>query len=154
MKVLSIDQSFSNCGVIVWENGLIYDYFVIQTNKESDDVVRLAHIVDSLAETIKQESIEEVVIEGLSMGSVSTSARTLAGLFYSIKLLCFYHNITFYEVPPTSVKKFATGSGRADKKAMWKALPNNIADKFEKSHKTISSGRYDLTDAYFIGKYY
>jgi hypothetical protein len=29
-----------------------------------------------------------------------------------------------------------------------------LAEKFEKTHKTIASGLYDLVDAYFIGKYY
>ena len=154
MKVLSIDPSYSNCGVVVWEDGLLYDYFVIQTSKASEEVVRLAHIIDILKKVIKEENIEEVIVEGLSFGSVSTSVRGLAGLFYSIQLLCHYSNIPFYEVPPTSVKKFATGSGRADKKDMKKALPDNIAEKFEKTHKTIVSGLYDLVDAYFIGKYY
>ena len=154
MKVLSIDQSLNSTGYCIWENGLLYDYFVIQTSRDSDEVVRLAQIIDTLKKTIKEENIEEVVVEGLSFGSVSNSVRTLAGLFYSIQLLCYYSNIPFYEVPPTSVKKFATGSGRAVKKDMKKALPENIAEKFEKTHKTIVSGLYDLVDAYFIGKYY
>ena len=41
-----------------------------------------------------------------------------------------------------------------ERKDMKKALPDNIAEKFEKTHKTIVSGLYDLVDAYFIGKYY
>src|SRR5574344_1828574 len=112
MKVLSIDPSYSNCGVIIWEDGLLYDYFVIQTTKDSEEVFRLAHIIDTLKKVIKEENIEEVVVEGLSFGSVSTSVRGLAGLFYSIQLLCHYSNIPFYEVPPTSVKKFAADRKR------------------------------------------
>ena len=53
MKVLSIDPSYSNCGVIVWEDGLLYDYFVIKTSNDSDEVVRLAHIIDTLKKVIK-----------------------------------------------------------------------------------------------------
>ena len=54
MKVLSIDPSYSNCGVVVWEDGLLYDYFVIQTSKVSEEVVRLAHIIDTLKKVIKE----------------------------------------------------------------------------------------------------
>ena len=55
MKVLSIDPSYSNCGVVIWEDGLLYDYFVIQTSRDSDEVVRLAHIIDTLKKVIKEE---------------------------------------------------------------------------------------------------
>ena len=154
MRTLSIDPSLTNCGVVVWEDGLIYDFFSIQTDKALGEVGRIRFIIDSLKKTFLEEQIEEVTIESLSLGSISNSVRVLAGLYYSIKLLCEYYEIPCSEVTPLQLKKFATGSGKAKKTDMWKALPENIKSKIESKNKTISSGKYDICDAYWLGRFH
>jgi len=55
-------------------------------------------------------------------------------------------------VPPTTLKKFATGNGNAKKEAMFDALPSETKQVFEE--KTLKSkGRFDVTDAYWLSKY-
>lgn len=154
MKVLSLDQSLTHTAWIVWEKGLIYDYGVIKTTKQEgfDEVTRLAYIIGDLHNIMVKENIEYVAIEGLSLSGVSSSTRILSALYYSILLKAYLLGIDYEVFPPTMVKKFATGSGKAKKPDMWNSLPDNIKNKFEKTHKTIASGKYDLTDSYFIGK--
>ena len=154
IRILSIDQSLTHCAWIVWEDNLIYDYGVISTTNIDKDHIRIMKIVEQLNNIILDNNVEVVVLESLSFGSISTSVRVLAGLYYNILILSEVNNLEYQDLTPTSIKKFATGSGKAKKQDMWKALPDNIKTKFEKTHKTIASGKYDLADAYHIGNMY
>ena len=154
IRILSIDQSLTHCAWIVWEDTLIYDYGVISTTNIDKDHIRIMKIVEQLNNIILDNNVEVVVLESLSFGSISTSVRVLAGLYYNILILSEVNNLEYQDLTPTSIKKFATGSGKAKKQDMWKALPDNIKTKFEKTHKTIASGKYDLADAYHIGNMY
>lgn len=154
IRILSIDQSLTHCAWIVWEDNLIYDYGVISTTNIDKDHIRIMKIIEQLNNIILDNNVEVVVLESLSFGSISTSVRVLAGLYYNILILSEINNLEYQDLTPTSIKKFATGSGKAKKQDMWKALPDNIKTKFEKTHKTIASGKYDLADAYHIGNMY
>lgn len=153
-RVISIDQSLSNCAWVVWEDGLIYDYGVIKTTNIDQDHIRIMQITEQLRDIIIENNVSTLILESLSFGSISTSVRVLAGLYYSILIMNELEGNSFIDFTPSSIKKFATGSGKAKKPDMWKALPENIKDKFMKTHKTIASGRLDLTDAYWIGRMY
>jgi len=153
-RVLSLDPSLTHAGWIVWEDGLVYDYGVIYTTNKDKDHIRIMNIVEQLQNIIIENNVTFLAIEGMSYSSISSSVRPLAGLYYSTIIMAELNGVDFLDFPPTSVKKFATASGKAKKQDMWKALPDNIKAKFEKTHKTISSGKYDLADAYFIGKIY
>lgn len=154
MRILSIDQSLTNCAYIIWEDGLVYDFGVLHTTNKDKEAVRIMYLIDNLAKIIKEENIEVIILEGLSLGSISNSVRVLAGLFYSIQILGERLGVPVIEFSPKTIKKFATGSGKAKKPEMWSALPQKIQEKFTDKVKTISSGKYDLADAYFIGKFY
>lgn len=152
MKLLSIDQSLTNCACILWEDGNMIDHFVVQTPKDMDTHIRIYTIVNAISYYLEDNNVDKVVLEGLSFGSISTSVRMLAGLYYSILIATHVHDIEWEEVTPKSVKKFAC-HGKASKKEMWEALPDKVKAKFEATNKTIASGKYDLADAYFIGAF-
>lgn len=154
MRVLSIDQSLVNNALIIWEDGIIYDFEVLHTTNIDKEAIRIMKIVDRIEEIIKEDNISVISLEALSFGSISTSVRPLAGLYYAICILGERLGLEVIDFTPKSVKKFATGSGNAKKKQMWEALPPNIKTKFESKVKTISAGKYDLADAYFIGRMY
>lgn len=153
-RVISLDPSLTHCAWIVWEDGLIYDYGVLKTTNIDKEHIRIMSIVEKLQSIIVENNVIFLVLEGMSYGSISSSVRPLAGLYYSILIMAELNGIDFLDFPPTSVKKFATNSGKAKKQDMYKALPENIKAKFEKTHKTISSGRFDLADAYWVGRIY
>lgn len=153
-RVISLDQSLSNCSWIVWEDGLIYDYGVIHTTNIDPDHIRIMKITEQLRNIIVENNVSTLALESLSFGSISTSVRVLAGLYYSILIMNELEGNNFVEFTPSSVKKFATGSGKAKKPDMWNALPETVKAKFMKTHKTIASGKYDLADGYHIGRMY
>lgn len=155
MRVLAIDPSLSSLGYCIFEGGLLYDFGVIQPlNKNDEQHIKLYQLTNRLQQIIDEENIDKVVLEGLSFGSISTSVRILGAIYFQILILCHINNLEWEEFAPTSVKKSATGSGKAKKPDMWKALPDKIQQKFESRYKTISSGKYDIADAYHIGNLY
>ena len=117
----------------------------------ADTVV--ATILSAIEEysTICDEEVEEVYVcmEGISYGSVRSSAvMDLAGLNYLIRdRLISKRRITrTYIAPPAEIKKFATGSGNANKDLMIAAFagtwPDLTLPKLD-----------DVCDSWFMSRY-
>ena len=152
-RILSIDASLTNCAWCFFEDTVLTDFGVLHSNKDDDLHIRVHYLVKELESIIKENQVELVISEGLSFGSISPSARILAHLFYSIETMCWLNEVDFTEVAPTAVKKYATGSGKAKKPDMFKALPQKIRDKFKNSeYKTINKGLHDLCDSFFVAQ--
>ena len=96
--------------------------------------------------------VTDIAIEGLSFGSRGDATRNLAILF---GVICSRLNIDNpYTVAPTSLKKFATGNGRADKKEMLANIENYNETLFTELNKlTIKAGKYDIADAFYLAKH-
>lgn len=154
MKILSIDQSLNSSGICIWEDGLLIDFKAIQPSKGLDQHIRLSLLLDEVEQLILEEKIEYLVLEGMSFSSSGISLRVLGAVYYSLLILCYKHGIEFQEIPPTTLKKFATGSGKAKKKDMWDNLPEEIKSKIESKNKTIKSGKHDICDSYWLGVFY
>ncbi len=155
MKLLSIDQSLSSTGIIIWEDELKWQ--IAKSTKGDDVVVRIRTITEQIGYLIKTHKITHVVIESLPYGINSTSVRPLAGLYYCIANLCKDMKIEFAEANVTGVKKFATGSGKAKKEDMIAAAIKAQPVLFENIAKLKikkTTGLADLADAYWIGAYY
>ena len=65
--------------------------------------------------------------------------------------------IELHTVPPTVIKKFATGKGNADKEMMYKAFvaqgnPELMKWYYDRDVK-VGSPVSDIVDAYFVAKY-
>ena len=66
--------------------------------------------------------------------------------------------LTFTNYPPTTIKKFATGKGNANKEQMYEAFVNDLLTPTDlkeqltpKANKVISPIS-DIVDSYFIAK--
>ena len=151
-RVLSIDQSLNSTGWCLWHNGELIDFGVISQSPETPQYIRVYSLTLELDKIAKENMVDKIVIEGLSYGSISTSVRVLGAIYFQIQILAHTNNIKFEEHSPNSVKKFATGLGKAPKKAMWEALPAEVQRKILVRFKTIKSGRHDICDAYWIYK--
>ena len=152
-RVISIDQSFTNCSFSIWEGDKLYDFGVISSNKEDAIHIRLKYIIGKLRNIIQEEGITQLVLEGLSLGGVSNSSRSLGALFYCIQILCDDLDIPFEDIPPKTVKKIWTGNGNSSKQDMEKHCPEGLLKKIEASpFKTISKGRRDIIDSFAIYK--
>lgn len=152
-RVISLDQSYSATGYSIWEDTKLYDFGVIYSNKEDPIHIRIKYIIDKLRTLIQEEKITHLVLEGLSLGGVSTSSRSLSALFYCIQILCDDLDIPFEDIPPKTVKKIWSGNGNSSKKDMEKSCPIDLLKKIEVSpFKTLSKGRRDIIDSFAIYK--
>lgn len=95
--------------------------------------------------------VDHILIEGYSFGSSAGRAFDIAENCGLLKHYIWMEQYKFSTIPPTTLKKFATGKGNADKEAMHEAFK---AEKFDlqellSQKKTPTS---DLIDAYFLAK--
>ncbi len=159
---MGIDQSLTCTGVVITQidrDGIksILHQEAISTVKTElepipDTIVRATVIGDRLASLQAQYMPDYIALENLSYGSVGNATRNLAILFGVIctKMDMLHPSV----VPPTSLKKFATGNGKATKKDMLEAIAQSDASFFSLLNRmTIKAGKYDLADAYWIAKW-
>ena len=159
MKItMGIDQSFTSTGVVIMshegDTTTVLHYEVIRSNPEDDIYTRCVFIADKIVELAKKHLPDGVLIEGLAFGvGAGDATRNLAGLQFVIitKLKEFINTIQV--IAPTSLKKFGTGSGRANKIEMHAALPTNISTTFKDAKILKTKGLYDLVDAYWLACY-
>lgn len=152
--ILAIDQSISKCAWVYFSNVGMINFGVIKTSKKDGDLFDRSHIIAcGLIHIIEhQENSPVICREGLGFGnSKSNASRDLA---YLVGFIECGIGEALLEVPPTSLKKFATGSGKADKDAMVESLPDDVLTRFLEANFKKSTGLQDLADAYWIGKYF
>lgn len=155
MRILGIDQSYTSSGIVVLDdNGKMIHSEIFKTPKEDDVFVRAEAISDKIVATVKEFAVESVSIEGLAFGSVNANAtRDLAGLqFLIVTKVRLGLEIPVSIMAPTSLKKFATGSGKATKKEMIASLPSDVLETFKSSGFKVTTGLADLADAYFLAQ--
>lgn len=152
---IGIDQSYTSTGLVgIDDNETIITQEVISSLKCDGDYFTRSKIVsESIAakiNTIDQYTDHQIKIamEGLAFGMRGTTLQTLAGLQYMIVNAIREEGFDPVVFTPSTVKKLATGSGKASKQDMFDNLPDKVKKMFEQIPK--SQGRGDLTDAYWI----
>ncbi len=152
--VIGIDPSITSLGIVVLnqEGELVYFSKITSVLPKTYLEDRLIDIDESVTKVVTEFQPTAVGIEGLSYGSVSSSTRDLAQL-YGVLSTRIRRDFDIYAkvYAPTSVKKFATGSGKADKKDMFNILPADLQELFSSKYKK-TTGLYDITDAYHIAQ--
>lgn len=77
---------------------------------------------ESVRTCINEYAPAVVLIEGYSMGSKGSSILTLAEFGIVLRMRLQWDDHTLVEVPPTMLKKFATGKGQCKKAAVVSAI--------------------------------
>ena len=142
---------------------ILYDKIDLTLYKDNNlfseywKTVNMISIVKKIKECIydniqgRQNYILYIVQEGISYGSSlrTKSIFDLAGLNYMIRNeFIEKENIFFFIVPPTHIKKFATGIGNCSKEQvilLFKAMQTELASALPKVD--------DIADAYYMSKY-
>lgn len=187
MRLLTIDQSLSSCAYVILEDGVPIFKEVLHTTgskKKADDskgwclyfehtAEQISYITGKISEVCESFSVDHIVLESLSLGSVGDATRDLAGLFYSIQLTLLRDGYTMdniHVIAPTSVKAWARkwipgeeqevidkdgkkSKLKMDKNVMMRVcniLCPGLIDGYNKSGK--NGGATDLADAYLIGR--
>lgn len=89
-----------------------------------------------------------VLIEGSSYGSRGPGHEELAALRYMVRVRLHRLFIPFAIVPPTTLKLYTAGDGKATKPEMVKAIQDRHGVDLT-VHK-VKDGRYDMADAYAL----
>jgi len=147
MIIVGIDPSLTSTGICTMdEHGKLLSTLAI--NSEFVGMKRLHDIKRQLEPECSYNTPNEnekvaVFIEGYSFGSMN-GREALGELGGMIRLMLYEKGIEFVDVPPTTLKKFTTGKGNADKIAMAIATLKNWAVDFPTT---------DQTDAYCLAMF-
>lgn len=151
MIVMGIDHSLTSTGVTVMDGDIILCSVAIATKKQTgtclDTIRRIREIAFRIKAIAEHYKVTHFCIEELAYNSKGNATRDVAMLFGAIAA-CVPINTT---VPPSQLKKFATGYGAADKKQMVAAIAKtNPAMYTILTNTLVSHGRYDMADSFWL----
>lgn len=120
MTVIGIDQSLTATGIVILDMaGTLLQH---ETYKpRTFGALRLIEIRNKFAEILSNHEPQQIVMEGISYGSVSHIGE-LGGLFWTLKVLFYESGIPVSVVAPMSLKKWVLGSGKGEKNEMMRAV--------------------------------
>jgi Holliday junction resolvasome RuvABC endonuclease subunit len=155
MKVMGIDQSLNGTAVCIVDNDILVDFCVIRTDKFKDVFSRTLTIALKICEVYENHKPDVVHIEGLAFAMRGNATRDLAGLLFTVvNVMALRHpEARLILVPPTTLKKYATGSGKAKKEDMIACLPEDVMKRFTDAKYKKTTGLADLADSYHLAKY-
>lgn len=160
MITIGIDQSLTGTGVIVLINGHVYKHTTITTNSSENLIDRvgfirktLSSIINSAANLSADETAVIVAIEGFSFASKGRSLFDIGYLGWRIKedLRGMEMNGTikyWLDVPPTVVKKFATGKGNAPKELILQQVYKRWDEEFSDNNQADAFVLAKIAEAY------
>lgn len=155
-KVLGIDQSYNNSGYCLADDDTkaVLAFGTIRSDKTDNTYERALNVALAISRLVESHNPSSVNIEGLAFGIRGDATRDLAGLLFTIvNVLKLKHPLLpVREYAPTSLKKRATGSGKAQKTDMINALPEHIRNEFVKAGFKKTTGLADVTDAYWLSQ--
>ena len=119
---------------------------------EAEAVLAAKKLIQRLAQLSLKYKPDVIALEGVSLGSSGSSLSSLSMLLGALLLeLDKLDHIQIVVVPPSTVKKFATGKGNAKKDAMYASLEQIEPELYKYlSECTAASGKFDVTDSYWI----
>lgn len=120
-RILGIDPSLTRTGVGILDHGdpvTARAEVVESTGRRADTIHDRDRRLDAIADEVLAYAVPTtrlVVIEAPSFGSVGGSNWDRAGLWWRLVHRLHGRDLPVAMVAPTTLKKWATGSGRADK---------------------------------------
>lgn len=143
MTVIGLDLSLTHTGICVLSKDNFETFSVTSKPHGNGHVLeleRMLKIVDRLTAEVEKHKASLVVIEGLAFMARNTTALVqLSGLNYLIRDRLYQRKIPFVIVAPSTLKKFITGKGNAQKDHLMlelykrygvTILDNNESDAF------------------------
>ncbi|KQL20477.1 hypothetical protein [Cytobacillus solani] len=113
MRFVGIDPS-TKTGLVIIDKSEIWSKEITTTIE--NDPERFMDITKQVISPICESDV--ICIEGFSYGSKGAGVSTQYGIGWLIRAELIRNGYSYYEVSPSSLKKFATGKGNAAKDAM------------------------------------
>lgn len=144
---VGIDPSLTVTAVALWPQDIVTLHTSPpkgpQLNSRIDRYCDLtASVLDELRLPV-DDAIEVACIEGYSMHAMGSAVSSLIEYGWELRRMLYRHARLVVEVPPTSLKKFVTGKGNADKLLMATTIQSRYG-------KVFSS--YDEYDAFGLAQ--
>ena len=139
-RYIGIDPSTKTGFVILGEDGQVQQQKEISSKKKQDPE-RFIDLAQQVLDSVTPADF--VCIEGFSYGSKGAGVSTQYGIGWILRAEMHRRRILYTEVPPSSLKKFATGKGNCKKDAM--VLPIYKKWQFE-------SDSDNIRDAYVLAR--
>ncbi len=121
-----------------------------------NDTERFDIISDHFMNVIQTEGVNHILLESYAFGG-SGKVFNIAENTGILKHKLLKSKIKFDIVPPTVIKKFASGKGNADKAKMYECFVKetqlDLLQELEYTKKDINSPISDIADSYFLVKY-
>lgn len=156
MRYIGIDLALRSTGLcFIDEDGKI-SVDTVQTFKTSSLIEDINSATTLVTQRVRGFNCKgykpQIVIESPSMASLGSATRTLARVYGAVLYSLSTHGYKdILEVAPTTLKKFATGSGKASKQEMIDALsPEALLLINRQGTKRAKS---DAADAYWLARY-
>lgn len=126
MRVLGIDPGYGRCGVAVVEKSggkeiLLYSA-CIETNAGGEFSERLATVAAACEKLIAGYKPDALALEKLYVTKNQKTAMRVSEVRGALIAYAAKSKVPVFEYTPNEVKLAATGSGRADKRAVVKML--------------------------------
>ena len=142
MIALGIDLSLTGTGLVILDGGEpFYSECFKPQNKSGSS--RLIEIRCKIEKTLSDCIPEIVCLEGYSFGSRGRAVFQTGELGGIIRVLLHEWGIKWIEIPPSQVKKFATGKGNSGKDLILQQVYKRWGQEFETS---------DEADAFVLAK--
>lgn len=173
MRYIGIDYSMTSPAVTIITAGSFESHFFAQNKKQegnspphffsypypvhtSLDIDRYSRIANWAFTVTNPRESDIICIEGYSMGSVG-AVFSIAENTAILKSMFYLNNIKYHVVAPTTLKKFATGKGNADKLQMYEAFKEKTKTDprriFGAERTKLGSPFTDIADSYWLASY-
>lgn len=154
MITVGIDQSYTSCGFVALDGDKVLYAEAYASDKTSDIFWRSWTQMLYTIQLVNKWQPKHIAMEGLAFMRFGNATRDLAGLqFVLVTSLRYQHHKDVEVVPPLTLKKFATGNGKAKKDDMVASLPEDVRKSFQEQGFKKTKGLYDVTDAYWLARY-
>lgn len=170
--MIGIDYSYSSPAICITDNGHSTWYYLNSVKKRivenptvglygtllpsiDDDTLKFDFISDWVIDIVLQHPHQDINIEGYAMNAMGRTFQIgeNTGL---LKYKLMQSGRAFNMIPPTAIKKFATGKGNATKPMMEVVFRKHHSFDFrELTHQPAGAENpsSDLIDAFFISTY-
>ena len=167
-KIAGIDYSLTSPAICVYEDNNIDFYYLgkpssLHKNLHAEPYPKW-ETKEQRHEMLSEWAINivrgyETFIEGYAYGATGNAILNIAENMGILKHKMYKIEQTFTTVPPTVIKKFATGKGNANKELMYEAFvdelhtPVDLKETLTPRSEKIRNPVSDIVDSYFIAKY-
>lgn len=124
MRIMGVDPSITCTGMNLHDG----TSWAVRPKASGD--ARLLQVADSLRNAVTASRTDLVVMEGLGGVYKGEAARIIPMLHGALRLELMRLGVPYMTLSPTTLKKFATGSGTADKTAMAVAALKRLGTEY------------------------